>query len=102
MVELRSQPELEPETRLLPWGGLAYMDSIIANDAPRDKPATVKRETFNIILGCHRLQGCTLDEVLAMALNGCGYVRRGNEFTLFSSPAFEQIMPDLLPVKALS
>jgi len=81
---------------------VANMDCIIANDAPRDKPATVKRETFNIILGCHRLQDCTLDEVLAMALNGCGYVRRGNEFTLFSSPAFEQIMPDRLPVKGPS
>ena len=67
------------------------MDCTIAIDAPRDKAATVKRETFHIILGCHRLQDCTLDELLSMALNGCGYARRGNEFTLFSSAAFEQM-----------
>ena len=78
------------------------MDCIIAIDAPRDKPATVKRETFHIILGCYRLQDCTLDEVLAMCLNGCGYARRGNEFTLFSSEAFEQIIPDLSPRKGRS
>lgn len=65
----------------------------VANHEPRDKCATVKRETFNIILGCHRLRDCTIDEVLAMALNGCGYVRRGNEFTLFSSEAYEQLEP---------
>lgn len=67
------------------------MECTITIDAPRDKSATVKREIFNIILGCHRLQDCTLEEVLSMALNGCGYVRRGNDFTLFSSPAFEQM-----------
>lgn len=67
------------------------MDCIIAIDAPRDKPATVKRESFTIILGSHRLRDCTLDELLSMALNGCGYTRRGSEFTLFSSAAFEQM-----------
>ena len=78
------------------------MQCTIAIDAPRDKPATVKRETFTIILGSHRLRDCTLAEVLAVALNGCGYTRRGSEFTLFSSEAFEQIIPDLLPGKGRS
>tara|TARA_R110000868_G_scaffold290385_1_gene550576 strand:+ start:1057 stop:1266 length:210 start_codon:yes stop_codon:yes gene_type:complete len=64
----------------------------LTNREPRGKSATVKRETFNIILGCHRIRNCSLDEVLAMALNGCGYVRRGNELTLFSSEAFEQLV----------
>jgi hypothetical protein len=72
---------------------VANMECTITIDAPRDKPATVKRQTFSIILGCHRLEDCTLAEVLSMALNGCGYSRRGNEFTLFSSPAFEQMGP---------
>jgi hypothetical protein len=69
------------------------MECTIANDAARDKSATRQAEKFNIILGCHRLRDCTVDELLAMALNGCGYVRRGNEFTLFSSEAFEQLEP---------
>ena len=78
------------------------MDCTIAIDAPRDKPATVKRETFTIILGCYRLRDCTLAEVLAVALSGCGYTRRGSEFTLFSSAAFEQIIPDLSPRRGRS
>jgi len=68
------------------------MEFILDNDAPRCKRATRQAEKFNIILGCHRIRNCTLDEVLAMALNGCGYVRRGNELTLFSSEAFEQLV----------
>ena len=69
------------------------MDCTLTNREPRDKSATGQAEKFNIILGAHRLRDCSLDEVLAMALNGSGYTRRGNELTLFSSEAFEQWMP---------
>ena len=62
----------------------------LTNQEAECNSATAQAEKFNIILGAHRLRDCTLDEVIAMALNGSGYVRRGNELTLFSSEAFEQ------------
>lgn len=96
MARLLSPPALKETARgacsnVIRAMEVANMECTITIDAPRDKPATVKRQTFSIILGCHRLQDCTAAEVLAMALNGCGYSRRGDEFTLFSSAAFEQL-----------
>lgn len=66
------------------------MERILTNHAACDKPATRQAQNLNIILGPHRLRGCTEMEALAMAHNGQGYIRRGNDLTLINSEAFAQ------------
>ena len=66
------------------------MDQVLTNGAACDKPATRQAKNLNIILGPHRLRDCTEMEALAMAHNGQGYIRRGNDLTLISSEAYAQ------------
>lgn len=66
------------------------MDQVLTNHGLRGKRATRKQKPINIILGPHRLRGCSIMEALAMVHTGGGYIRKGNDLTLIYSEAWGQ------------
>ncbi len=62
----------------------------LTNQNDRDKSATVKLESFNVIIGCQRASGWTGTDLIGLVFNGAGLIRDGNAFRLIASEAFEQ------------
>lgn len=60
----------------------------LTNQIARDKSATRQAENINIIVGCIRATGWTMEELTGAVLNGAGLIRDGNAFRLISSEAY--------------
>lgn len=66
------------------------MQDTLTNHEAECKSATPQAENINIIVGCIRATGWSLQDLAGAVGNGAGYIRDGNAFRLISSEAYGQ------------